>query len=272
MQVNALGEISFVVKQTKYSCENYDGNWLGVNSAGSNYTNGQWHHIVGRYHRGENTAQLYVDGDLKGTVTLNPNECLSDTPTSHPPILGASSHYSGSRLNFYTGDIDEVALYSRALSAGEIQERYERGARNIRTQVRACNNPLCSDGTFVGPSGGAGDYYDENDNTALTPPNIAITNLQNGRYFQYKTIFSGIAGAQMPAISNITVANNASGSATLPDACVDIAPTLSRYLPRMPTDPNNGNSERTGYAVGLSGNMYIVRSCSAERDEVIEQH
>lgn len=271
LQVNSAGEIGFVVKLTRSSCTHYDGSWIGINSAGSSYTNGQWHHVAGRYHRTENTIQLYVDGVLKGTASLNASECLSDPPTTHPPILGAASQYPNNRVNFYTGDLDEVALYSRALSADEIRERYERGSRNIRVQVRSCNDPSCGGVSFVGPSGATGDYYNEEGNTTLLPPNLSLTNHPSGRYFQYQTTLSAQTTPLAPALLRVTVSNSASGSATLPDACVDIAPNLLRYLPRMPTDPSAGSSERTGYAIGLAtGGSLIVRACSSEREETIE--
>lgn len=271
LQVNSAGEIGFVVKQTRSSCTHYDGSWVGVNSAGRSYTNGQWHHVVGRYHRAENTIQLYVDGILKATASLNAGECLSDPTTDHPPILGAASQYPSNRVNFYTGDLDEVALYSRALSADEIRERHERGLRNIRLQVRVCNDPSCNGVSFVGPNGTVGDYYNEEDNTTLLPPSLSLTNLPSGRYVQYQTTFSAQTTPLAPTLSNVTVSNSASGSATLPDACVNIVPSLARYLPRMPTDPSIGSGERTGYAVGLSaGGIVIVRACSSEREETIE--
>ncbi|MDP2630660.1 MAG: LamG-like jellyroll fold domain-containing protein [Candidatus Uhrbacteria bacterium] len=271
LQVNTQGQIGFVVKQTRNGCTHYDGSWVGVNSSPDSYTDGQWHHVAGRYHRAENTIQLYVDGLLKGTAVLNASECLSDPPTEHPPILGAASQYPSNRVNFYTGDLDEVALYSRALSATEIRERYERGTRTIRAQIRSCQNSLCSDGIFIGPGGTPEDYYDEEDNSTTTLPNIPIANLSNGRYFQYRILFSANTDSLAPSLGSVSVLNGASGSATLPEACVDIAPILASHIPRMPVDPSGGTAERTGYAIGLtSGGSLIVRACSAERNETIE--
>lgn len=113
LQMNTAGGVGFVVKQTTAGGTNYDG---------------AWHHIAGRYHRTENTLRLYVDGLLRGTNTgMSPSEYLSDPPTTHPPILGASSVWTGARQQFFIGDIDEVALYNRALSDAEILERYQRG-------------------------------------------------------------------------------------------------------------------------------------------------
>ncbi|MBI4253121.1 prepilin-type N-terminal cleavage/methylation domain-containing protein [Candidatus Uhrbacteria bacterium] len=271
LQVNAQGQISFVVKQTKNSCTHYDGAWIGANSSPDAYTNGQWHHVAGRYHRAENTIQLYVDGMLKNTATLNANECLSDPTTTHPPILGAASQYPNNRVNFYTGNLDEVALYGRALSADEIRERYERGASNIRVQVRSCENFQCNGSNFVGPNGTANDYYDETMNAALAPPSLPVTNIPAGRYAQYRMTFSASGGVPLPSVVSATVSNAASGSALLPDACVDITPALARYLPVMPRDMSIGTPERSGYAIGTTaGGAFIVRACNPEREEIIE--
>lgn len=271
LQVNSAGEIGFVVKQTRNVCTHYDGQWIGVNSNPNRYTDGQWHHVAGRYHRAENTLSLFIDGTLRATTPLNANECLSDPTTDHPPILGAASQYPSNRVNFYTGDLDEVALYSRALSPGEIRERYERGVRTIRAQVRTCQDQTCSGATFSGPDGTADDYYDEQENSTLVPPSFSLTNIGNGRYAQYQLTFSANTMPLAPLLSSISFSNDAVGSALLPDACINLAPTISRYLPNMPTDPSAGTSERTNYAVGLTtGGVLIVRACSGERDEIIE--
>ncbi|MEK7122638.1 MAG: LamG-like jellyroll fold domain-containing protein [Patescibacteria group bacterium] len=271
VQVNAAGEISFVVKQTRYNCGDYNGAWIGINTSPATYTNGQWHHVAARYHRAENIIQLYIDGVLKNSATLNASECLSDPPTDHPPILGAASQYPSNRVNFYTGDLDEVALYSRAFSADEIRERYERGSRAVQVHVRTCDDSACSGESFVGPDGTTGDYYGEQDSVAPTTPNFLLTNLGENRYFQYRATFTAPTNPLAPSLQSITVTNSAQGSATLPDACVDLAPALTRYLPAFPVDPSSGSAERTGYAAGYTaGGALLIRACTPEREETVE--
>ena len=122
LQMNSAGVVSVWIKQTKTGGTNYDGLWHGQNSGSATFADGQWHHIAGRFHRTENTLKLYVDGELLGTNTgMNASEYLSDPPTNHPPIIGAASVWTGARTNYFTGDIDEVALWSRALTDPEIQ-------------------------------------------------------------------------------------------------------------------------------------------------------
>ncbi|HLD07802.1 MAG TPA: LamG-like jellyroll fold domain-containing protein [Candidatus Peribacterales bacterium] len=122
LQMNSTGVVSVWIKQTKNGGTNYDGSWHGQNSGLATFADGSWHHIAGRYHRTENTLKLYVDGDLLGTNTgMNASEYLSDPSTNHPPIIGAASLWTGARTNYFTGDIDEVALWSRALTDLEIE-------------------------------------------------------------------------------------------------------------------------------------------------------
>ena len=75
---------------------------------------GQWHHVALTYDskKSENNACLYIDGMLYGTATAQGKVVMGNNPL----VIGASSNtFSGSVL------IDNYALYSRALSAEEIQ-------------------------------------------------------------------------------------------------------------------------------------------------------
>ena len=136
LQMNSAGVVSVWIKQTKTGGTHYDGLWHGQNSGSATFADGQWHHIAGRFHRTENTLKLYVDGELLGTNTgMNASEYLSDPPTNHPPIIGASSLWTGARTNYFTGDIDEVMLWSRALTDLEIQGLSGKGEE---TTAAAC--------------------------------------------------------------------------------------------------------------------------------------
>jgi hypothetical protein len=93
-------------------------------------TLGSWHHVVAIY---DGTVQsLYVDGKIDGS------EAKSGTLTytaSVAPTIG--SNYSGTNY-FFTGTIDALRLYSRALSAAEILSNYN--STNLDMQTRSSSD------------------------------------------------------------------------------------------------------------------------------------
>ena len=94
--------------------------YYSLSAAGSN--DNKWH-LVGYVISGR-TINSYVDGKLMQTVTTTNNICCA-----------ASSSWRFGRLCggascdlYYTGLIDEVRIYSRALETAEIQKHYAEGA------------------------------------------------------------------------------------------------------------------------------------------------
>ncbi|MDQ4121863.1 MAG: FG-GAP-like repeat-containing protein, partial [Acidobacteriota bacterium] len=87
-----------------------------VDQAGAtNINDGRWHHVAVVFNG--STKFLYVDGALdsqagvSGTIALN----------NHPVRIG---HNSEVATRFWNGNIDEVGIYNRALSASEIANIY----------------------------------------------------------------------------------------------------------------------------------------------------
>jgi len=81
----------------------------------SRIDDGIWHHIVCTLNG--TTAKIYVDGVLENTITV-----------------GAAISYTGDRdigrrlTTYLSAQIDEVGIWSRALSASEVTELYNSGA------------------------------------------------------------------------------------------------------------------------------------------------
>jgi hypothetical protein len=88
---------------------------------GTVVNDGAWHHVVGM--RSGNTSLVYVDGYKDGTIDLPEGYDLSGTSQANA-LIGAitdARDATGATLEkFFAGLIDEVAIYSRALSTGEI--------------------------------------------------------------------------------------------------------------------------------------------------------
>ncbi|MCW5558921.1 MAG: putative Ig domain-containing protein, partial [Verrucomicrobiae bacterium] len=122
--------------------------WLGLNASGSEinprirlrHQKGtaeilasgtlpvqQWSHLAFTFD-GARLA-LYVNGVLAGAAE-GLGALVYDAPAPDPLTLGAAQYSAtdSSYLDFFTGRLDEAALYNRALSALEIRQIYDAGA------------------------------------------------------------------------------------------------------------------------------------------------
>jgi VCBS repeat-containing protein/surface protein len=91
--------------------------------------NDQWHNVAFTF--GSDGMQLYVDGQLQGsdTYTGGLGTTSGGVGNYEPIAIGAGTHWSDDGVvtplkNFFTGNIDEVALFGSALSAEQIQGIY----------------------------------------------------------------------------------------------------------------------------------------------------
>jgi len=80
-----------------------------------------WYHLAGTYDKNlsANNLKIYVDGNLSGQQTLTGGLEINSQP------LAIGRLYASGR--YFNGFIDEVRIYSQALSANEIQQRYAEG-------------------------------------------------------------------------------------------------------------------------------------------------
>lgn len=122
-------------------------NWGGSPAGATTYSNvslndGIWHHVALRIQLGvSNGTQMYLDGQPVGpAITLN---TLSLPPNNNFQI-GCNTN-----VQFFDGQIDNVKIYSRALSDSEINESYNclsvssaglNGSYNFNQGVATANN------------------------------------------------------------------------------------------------------------------------------------
>ena len=85
------------------------------NDSVSTYIDGNWHHFVFTFENGVGT-KLYIDN---GTPTVNASANAVD---NDPSIFTIGTRGDG--LNYFNGDIDEVAAWNRVLSADDVQTIY----------------------------------------------------------------------------------------------------------------------------------------------------
>ncbi|MEE8452362.1 MAG: LamG domain-containing protein [Thermoguttaceae bacterium] len=108
-------------RKARFWIQDDKGTWLNSDNGTTDLDDGRWHHVAGVYDG--QFLRIYVDGIEEssrkvGPVTLNTN--------AEPVMVGSS----GGKSEFFTGQIDEAALYTRALSAVEIYEHYVLGSEN----------------------------------------------------------------------------------------------------------------------------------------------
>lgn len=105
----AAGTFRFVIKI---------GGTIYRNESSTGFSTGAFHHVVGAYD-GSN-VRLYVDGAEVGTAL----PVSGSMPSTLPPVrLGNRA----SDNQYYNGIVDEVKIFSRALSAREIKAEYNAG-------------------------------------------------------------------------------------------------------------------------------------------------
>ncbi len=89
----------------------YDEEWQTLQFSVDDSFNGTWHHVAGTFDGSQ--LRLYVDGGLADSMGYTG----SIASTTFPVNIGRNSQETD---RFYRGVIDEVRIYNRALSEGEI--------------------------------------------------------------------------------------------------------------------------------------------------------
>jgi len=82
-----------------------------------------WYHVVLVHHSSNNKNELYVNGKLEATNTHG------IAFTNNPVQIG--KFYTNSNSLYFNGIIDEIAIYSKALTSEEIKEKYEKTKSTI---------------------------------------------------------------------------------------------------------------------------------------------
>jgi hypothetical protein len=194
------------------------------------YNDGNWHHGVLSYDG--SVARLYVDGVEKANATLNYN-------LSWPTTYAVAGSGTGAHWSRFTGKLDEIAIYNRALSANEVTARYNNGngwiedsvnrynlnssaydtssdadilnkirwtetlpaGTDIKFQVRTSpNNATWTD--WMGPDGTNSSYFTDAANGEAMPS--VLSDGVNDRWIQYnaKLVSSGL---NTPTLSDVTM-------------------------------------------------------------------
>jgi hypothetical protein len=106
----------------------------------------QWIHIGCVYNSANNTKAIYVNGLLDKSVSTNG---ASVTPTTHNTYIGArANNTNATQESFFTGILDDVRLYDRALSGDDLTSTMTGGigygVANTPTPANTATNVLCA--------------------------------------------------------------------------------------------------------------------------------
>ncbi|GAA5227763.1 LamG domain-containing protein [Paeniglutamicibacter antarcticus] len=96
------------------------GTYTGVENIAdtdSSYNDGDWHHVVASL--SADGMKLYVDGSLQAS-----NPQTSAEPYTGFWRVGGDRVWGGASSAWFDGEIDEVAVYPRALSQSEVNDHY----------------------------------------------------------------------------------------------------------------------------------------------------
>jgi hypothetical protein len=103
--------------------DNNGGGTTIVSYSGFSPVPGQWYHIAYTFQDSANLQALYVDGALVASGATSETISYDNGAL----LLGADSN-NGTPAAFFSGRMDEVAIYSRALSTSEIQDIFSAGS------------------------------------------------------------------------------------------------------------------------------------------------
>ena len=104
--------------------------WFGgkpvyLHSVKTDWAAGQWYHLAATYDRAQ--MRLFIDG--AADADLAPSQSVAWSTSVMPCSIGG-----GGGGGFFRGVIDEVRVYTRALSPDEIKASHAKGRESIRAQ------------------------------------------------------------------------------------------------------------------------------------------
>ncbi|MTB88002.1 PKD domain-containing protein [Aeromicrobium senzhongii] len=111
---------------------------------------GQWHHVVSTL--GPDGMKLYVDGELDGT---HPN--TSAQAYDGYWKLGGDRQWTDSSTAWFDGDVDEAAIYSRALSTSDVQRHFVAGGGVLPNVSPTADFTVAKDGLAAAFTSNASD-------------------------------------------------------------------------------------------------------------------
>lgn len=103
------------------------GVWGGYAGTTATVNDGRWHHVAAVVpddgSPSVNEIRFYIDGVLQASQAYN--TMAIDTAADQDVIIGALDAGGGALASFFSGSIDDVRIYNRALAADQVWQLYD---------------------------------------------------------------------------------------------------------------------------------------------------
>lgn len=198
--------------------------------ATSNFTSGVWYHLAGV--RTGRTLQLYVNGVLSASGTEN---AAIDVSNNYEIRIGS---LSASAPQFFNGQVDEPALYNRALTAGEVLAIFNAGSAG-KSKPTATTAPTDQVAWLAG-DGNANDFTGTNNGTLQNGAGYAVGKV--GQAFSFDGVDDYVEVPDNPSLNmtNAVTVEAWINLSTLPAVWADIItkdePAEGPYTLRLKND------------------------------------
>jgi hypothetical protein len=104
----------------------YDSGWVGNPGTGVTVTDNVWHHVAVTFEADDDTFKIYLDGtvhyDARFDTNAFPEDTVHNGGQARTGLFVGEANFSGGLddLGKYQGQIDEVAIFSEALSEDDV--------------------------------------------------------------------------------------------------------------------------------------------------------
>ena len=178
LSINASGKLSFL-----------------VGSGSTQYRAGediipvamQWYHLVGVYNSVAQTISLYVNGQLDKATIAGPASLNGGTLSGYGSVVLGKPYAQDYYLN---GSLDDVRVYSRALSATEVRQLYNLGQVALESTPAVRPNVNSLDSGLVG----WWTFNNQDMNWATGKALDKSGNVKNGQLLNMATTTNPVAG------------------------------------------------------------------------------
>lgn len=238
----------------RFFIDNGDGNILFIESP---IQTNQWTHVAGTLDDATGAMKLYVNGQLKASITTTYRAFGSLNGAN--PGIGIGNLQSGLYSQYFDGLIDEVRISNSALTPSQFLSTKPNSANSITGRVF---NDTNSDGSKQANEAGLSGwtvYLDTNNNgvkdaseistTTDASGNYAFTNLAAGTYRVREVLKSGYRKSNPVGVPGYDITLASGDAATLRD----FGNTTNILIGGVVYDDINGDGVRQSYEPGLSG-------------------